>query len=315
MNGSGTVSISQSRLRGVTAILAAVLAAALFVAPHVVPFAVLLTFVAGVPLAIERIRMGLRSALVATVLAMALAGAVLTPSHGLVFVLFQAAPALLIGESVARGRGLRTGVMLAFWLLFAQIALVLVAVGNSAVTASLKEAFAKMAAPEALAQSGFPPENVAAWTEQMQAVSRIALVIYPAAAIVFACLVVLAQAAVVRYFVARHQPALLGADSFEAMRLPIAAVGLFLLSAPALFWEPLRPFAYNALAILGFFFALQGFAIALYYVRRMAGPPLLRALLLLLILIPAWSPYVLACLGFFDTWLDVRRFADPKPEA
>ena len=297
-----------------TAILAAVLAAALFAAPQFMPFAVLLAFVAGAPLALERIRVGFTSTALAAAMATALVGAVLGPSHAVVFLFFQAAPAMLIGESVARGRGLRLGSIWAFWLLFGEIACLLIAMG-SAVPASLTETFARMGTPEALARSGMSPENIQVLAEQWKAAAQIATVIYPAAAVVFACLVVLAQASIVRFFVARHQPALLEGESFETLRLPFGAVVLFLLAGLGVLAAPLRPLSYNMLAVLGFFFALQGFAISLYFVRRMAGPPLLRALLMILLLIPAWSPYVLALLGLFDAWFDVRRFAEPRPEA
>ncbi len=314
---SSTVPLLESRLRGTTAILAALLAAAAFAAPRLVPFAAPLALVAGAPIAIERIRMGAPSAALAAALAASLVAAVVGPPQAFVFLLFQAAPGFLIGEAVARERGLRRGCGWAFGLLFAEIVCLLVALGP-AVPASVAEVFAQAATPEALSalrESGMSAESIETWTEQWKAAAKVATVIYPGAAVVFACLVVLAQAAVVRFFVARHQPSLLEGDSFESLRLPPGIVVLFLLAGPAVFFEPLRPFAYNALLVLGFFFALQGFAIALYFVRRMAGPPLLRALLLLLVLIPAWSPYLLALTGFFDTWFDLRRFAEPRPEA
>ena len=77
---------------------------------------------------------------------------------------------------------------------------------------------------------------------------------------------------------------------------------------------PLRPFAYNALLVEAFFFALQGLAVAAFYARRLAGPPFLRVAVVVLVLVNPWAPQILALLGLFDNWIDFRKWAEP-PEA
>jgi len=77
---------------------------------------------------------------------------------------------------------------------------------------------------------------------------------------------------------------------------------------------PVRPLAYNALLILAFLLALQGLAVVLYYANRLAGPPFLRRMVVVLVLINPWASYLLGLIGLFDLWFDFRRFAD-VPEA
>ena len=50
------------------------------------------------------------------------------------------------------------------------------------------------------------------------------------------------------------------------------------------------------------------------YARRLAGPPLLRVAVLVLVLANPWAPQILALLGLFDNWLDFRKWAEPPSE-
>ena len=68
-------------------------------------------------------------------------------------------------------------------------------------------------------------------------------------------------------------------------------------------------------AILAFFFALQGLAVVAFYARRLAAPPILRAAVVLLVLVNPWAPQILALMGLFDIWLDLRKYAEPPAEA
>ena len=52
-------------------------------------------------------------------------------------------------------------------------------------------------------------------------------------------------------------------------------------------------------------------AVVAYFAHRLAGPPILRAGLLLLVLLNPWAPQILALLGLFDTWFDFRKWAEP----
>jgi hypothetical protein len=63
--------------------------------------------------------------------------------------------------------------------------------------------------------------------------------------------------------------------------------------------------------VVAFFFALQGLAVVGFYARRLAGPPLLRAAVVVLVLVNPWAPQILALLGLSDNWLDFRRWAEP----
>jgi hypothetical protein len=48
-----------------------------------------------------------------------------------------------------------------------------------------------------------------------------------------------------------------------------------------------------------------------YYANRLAGPPVLRAAVLVLVLVNPWAPQILALLGLFDMWFDFRKWAEP----
>ena len=65
------------------------------------------------------------------------------------------------------------------------------------------------------------------------------------------------------------------------------------------------------LLVVAFFFALQGLAVVAFYARRLAGPPFLRAVVVVLVLVNPWAPQILALLGLFDTWFDFRKWAEP----
>ena len=65
------------------------------------------------------------------------------------------------------------------------------------------------------------------------------------------------------------------------------------------------------LLVLGFFYALQGFAVVAYYARRLAAPPVLRIAVMVLVLVNPWAPQILGLIGLFDTWFDFRKWAQP----
>ena len=113
---------------------------------------------------------------------------------------------------------------------------------------------------------------------------------------------------------ARRDPGWLEDGEFERVRFPLVLAVAFVLSGAAVLVPPLRPFAYNALLVEAFFFALQGLAVAAFYARRLAGPPLLRVAVVVLVLVNPWAPQILALLGLFDNWIDFRKWAEP-PEA
>ncbi len=66
--------------------------------------------------------------------------------------------------------------------------------------------------------------------------------------------------------------------------------------------------------ILAFVFVLEGLAVAMFYTRRLAAPPLVRGLVLALVLVNPWALQILALAGLFDIFIDFRKWALP-PEA
>ena len=90
-------------------------------------------------------------------------------------------------------------------------------------------------------------------------------------------LVVLANAALLRFYLSRRDPGWLDGDEFEGLRCPSSLSMVFVLAGAAVALPAARPAAYNVLLVLAFFFALQGLAVASFYARRLAAPPFLRA--------------------------------------
>ena len=88
---------------------------------------------------------------------------------------------------------------------------------------------------------------------------------------------VLANAALLRVYLARRDPGWLEGGEFEGVRWPLRWPWPSCSPAPRWCSPPLRPAAYNVLLVLAFFFALQGLAVVAFYARRLAAPPLLRA--------------------------------------
>ena len=91
---------------------------------------------------------------------------------------------------------------------------------------------------------------------------------------------------------------------------PLGLAGAFVLAGAAVASPPLRPVAYNALVVLAFCFGLQGLAVVAYYLRRLAAPALLIAIVMAVLLLP-YALYVLALLGLFDIFIDFRKWAEP----
>ena len=101
----------------------------------------------------------------------------------------------------------------------------------------------------------------------------------------FGALTVLGNAWLLRLYLARRDPGWLEGGEFEGMRWPLGLAGAFVLCGVAVVSPPLRPIAYNALVVLAFCFALQGLAVVAYYVRRLAAPPLMIAIVMAVLLL------------------------------
>jgi hypothetical protein len=264
---------------------------------------------------LQRLRGGFAGALLATALASALVAAI-GPGLAFSFLLVLAPPGLLLGESLARGRGLLRGCGWAFGLLVSEVAAGLVLAGGAMAerfTAPLERLTSEPFLAE-LRAGGLPPERVGEFAEQVKALREVMTVVFPAAWIIGAAVLVAVNAALVRSYLVRRDPGWLEDGEFERVRWPLGLVALFIVSGAAVALPLARPAAYNVLLVVAFFFLLQGLAVVAFYARRLAGPPLLRVAVLFLVLANPWAPQILALLGLFDNWFDFRRWAEPPPE-
>jgi uncharacterized protein YybS (DUF2232 family) len=125
---------------------------------------------------------------------------------------------------------------------------------------------------------------------------------------------VIANAALLRLYLSRRDPGWLEDGEFERVRWPLGLVVTFVVAGAAVALPTARPVAYNVLLVTAFFFALQGLAVVGFYARRLAGPPLLKAVVVLLVLANPWAPQILGLLGLFDNWFDFRKWAELPPE-
>jgi hypothetical protein len=291
-------------------------AAALFAAALLLHLSVPFGAVAPFPLLVLRLRGTAGAAWSAAVLGAALLGVAFSPGHALAFILLLVAPCLLIGESMARGRGLLRGCGWAFALLVFELgtALLFAHEKMSALAAVPFDLVRSTTFLDDMRAAGVPPEQITAWSEQAAVYHSIMAVVYPAAYIIGGALVVLINATLLRGYLARRDPGWLEGGEFEGIRWPMSLAVLFVLSGLMVLSPPLQPAAYNLLLIEAFFFALQGLAVVAYFARRLAAPALLRGAVLLLVLINPWAPQILAVLGLFDIWINFRRFADPPSD-
>ncbi|HEY3121213.1 MAG TPA: DUF2232 domain-containing protein [Vicinamibacteria bacterium] len=296
---------------------AGVACALLFCLAARVPPLGLLAAVSPLPLTLTRLRAGTGGALASALLGATLLGTVLSPGHAITFLVVLAMPILVLAETVARGRGLRKGCLFAFAVLAAEAAAALLFAGPE-LGALLLEPLEYLRSPQFLADmraSGLPAERVTDWDEQFATLHRAVEIVYPAAYFIMAALVVLANTALLRFYLAWRDPGWLEDGEFERVRWPLAFAVLFVLAGAMIALPPVRAVGYNVLLVLAFFFALQGLAVVAYYAHRLAGPPLLRTAILLLVLVNPWAPEILALIGLFDTWFDFRRWAEVPPEA
>jgi hypothetical protein len=292
---------------------AGALSALLFGAAGLVPVLAPLALFAPLPIAVHRLRAGASGAWLAAALAAALVAASSVPAAAGWYLLILAAPGLLLGESLARGRGLLRGCAWAFAALVAEIAAGL-ALAPGAVARLVLAPIENLQSEAFLAQlktGGMPPEQIAEFTGLVGTWRDVLAVVYPGFLVILAAGLVAANAAALRLYLLRLDPGWLEDGEFERARFPLPLVVVFVLSGGAVAWPLARPAAYNVLLVTAFFFALQGLAVVAFYARRLAGPPLLRAVVLVLVLANPWAPQILALLGLFDNWFDFRRWADP----
>ena len=312
---AGTGVQAEPRLGGLLA--SGALSALLFGSAGLVPALAPLSLVSPLPLAVQRLRGGAAGAWLAAALATALvAASSALPSAGF-FLLVLVLPGLLLSESLARGRGLLRGCAWAFGALVAEVAAGL-AFASRSMAEGLLTPFDHLRSEAFLAElktGGLAPDRIAEFTEQVGAVRDAIAVVFPAVWVIFAAGFVAVNAAMLRLYLLRRDPGWLEDGEFERVRWPLALTVVFVLAGAAVALPLARPVAYNVLLVTAFFFALQGLAVVAFYARRLAGPPLLRAAVIVLVLANPWAPQILALLGLFDNWFDFRRWAEPPPGA
>jgi hypothetical protein len=314
--GAGVAEAGPAVTRKGSVLPAALASALAFGLPLLLPPLAFLAAAAGLPLAASRVRSGRGLALLATGLAALLVALAVSPGAALAFVVLLAVPALLLAESAALGHGLLRGCGVAFLWLALPVAGAILADGP-ALAQRMLEPVKLYSSPdflEAMRRSGVPAERVEELAEQFGALAGALAVVYPAVLLIAAGLLVLANAAALRFYLARRAPEAAGPPEFETLRWPLGLSVGFVGAGLLVLLEPARSLAYNGLLLLAFCYALQGLAVVAYYARRLAGPPLLRGALVLLVLVNPWAPQLLALMGLFDTWLELRRYADPPKE-
>jgi len=311
---AGTGARTDVRLGGVVGAgaLSALLCGLVAHVPALAP----LSIVSPLPLAVQRLHGGTASAWLAIALATALVAAATGPGAAVSFLLALALPGLLLGESLARGRGLLRGCAWAFALLTIEVSLALGFAGDAVARRSV-EPFEQLRSEAFLSElkaSGVPADRVSEFAEQATDLRDVMAVVFPAAWVIGAAVLVLANAALLRLYLLRRDPGWLEDGEFERIHFPLGLVLVFVVAGASVALPVARPVAYNALLLVAFFFALQGLAVVGFYARRLAAPPLLRAALLVLVLANPWAPQILALLGLFDNWFDFRRWAEPPAE-
>jgi hypothetical protein len=308
---AGTGAQAEPRLGGLLG--AGALSALLFGSAGLVPALAPLSLVSPLPLVVQRLRGGVGGGWLAAALAAALvAASSALPAAGF-YLLVLALPGLLLGESLARGRGLLRGCAWAFGALVAEVAAGLVFAPQAMAERFLGpiEGLRSEAFLAELKAGGLPPERIAEFAEQVGALRDALAVVFPGAWVIGAAVLVAANAGVLRLYLLRRDPGWLEDGEFERVRWPLALAVVFVLSGAAVALPLARPVAYNVLLVTAFFFALQGLAVVAFYARRLAGPPLLRVAVVVLVLANPWALYILALLGLFDNWFDFRRWAEP----
>jgi uncharacterized protein YybS (DUF2232 family) len=305
--------VAEPRAFGI--LVAGGLSALLFAGTLWVPIAFVLGAVSPLPLILLRLRANLAFSLLAAALAVALVAGIFSPVPAVIFLCFLLCPGLLIGDAMARGRGLLRGCAWAFLLLSVQIGLALALAGDSLGAFALGP-FEVLRSPEFAEElkTRVPADQVAELTNQVTQTRDIIAVVFPALYIIAGALLVLANAALLRAYLQRRDPGWLEGDEFEGIRWPSVLSLAFVLAGAAVALPAARAAAYNVLLVLAFFFALQGLAVAAFYAHRLAGPPFLRAAVVVLVLVNPWAPQILALLGLFDIFFNFRKWALP-PEA
>ncbi len=271
---------------------------------------------AALPLVALRVLTTPNDAWLGASLALAALAVLFSSGHAIGFFAMQVAPGMLLGEAIARGRGFVVGASWAFALLTVELALALALSGAALKDQLLApiEVFASADFISGLEAESWPPEQIEQWRDQIDTFRAVLNVVYPAAFVVLAGLLAIANAALLRAVLLWRSPDVVPRGEFEALRLPLAVVATFILSGVSVMVPALRPVAYNLLLVVSFLFAVQGLAVVSCFVARMQGPRLLRAAVVPMMILVPLGVQLLALLGLFDNWVDFRWWARPPED-
>ena len=298
------------------ALFAAAFSALLYAGPLVLPPLFLLSVAAPFPLAVQRMRGTLTTALVASLAATALIAIVFSPRHAIEYLAMRALPGLVLGEAMARGRGLRRATGWAVLVVGALCSLRLLFAHESIARQMLSGWDVMLSTPwlDGMRNAGSPPQTIDSWVEWAAQMRSVMEVLYPSVFLIAGAAMVLANAWLLRTYLARRDPGWLEGGEFEGLRWPVSLAVAFVAAGAAVTSPVLRPAAYNVLLVLAFFFALQGLAVVVYYIHRLAAPPFLRLVVLALVILNPWASQILALAGLFDIFIDFRKWAEPPAE-
>ena len=212
--------------------------------------------------------------------------AAFSPGHAAVFLLLLVLPGLLIAEALARGRGLLRGCGWAFVLVSLQISARARRSGASRWRgASSRRSRSSLARVPGRAEGERPPSRADRRLERADdgPPRRDGRRLPRRSTSSLGGLVVLANAALLRFYLARRDPGWLEGGEFERIRWSLLLAMAFVLAGAAVARRRRSaPPPTTCSWCSRFFFLLQGLAVTAFYAHRLDGPPLLRAMVVVL---------------------------------
>ena len=237
------------------------------------------------------------------------------PAHAVMFLAACGAPVGLIAEAMARGRGLRRGCGWAFAALARRDpggALLRQRRPWRRGPSSLRPPPAPRRSWSRCKAGGMPAEQVEAWTEQVAADARRDGRGLPGGLHHHGRPHRAGQRRAPALYLARRDPGWLDGGEFEGLRWPLGlALALRARGAGGGWRRPCGPPPTTCCWCWPSSSRCRAWRWWPSTRDRLAGPPFLRAAVLVLVLVNPWAPQILALLGLFDIWFDFRKWAEP----
>jgi len=212
---------------------AGVASALLFSVAVVLPPLLPVAIVSPFPLMMVRLRgSALWPAAMASLFAAALVGAVFSPDLGVSYFMVLALPGVAIAETMARGRGLVRGCVFAFTILAVEIGLALLFADGRMAEGALAgvQWLGSAQRIEEMRQSGWGADQIQLWKEQLDEYARVLSIVYPAVWLISGAMIVLANAVLLRWYLARKDPGWLDGGEVETIRWPLVLPVMFVIS-------------------------------------------------------------------------------------